>query len=131
METIVAALVGVLMASSVYLMLSRSLVRFILGLALLSHATNLLIFASGGMASLIARVVADGPAGAVRAESDAVAQALILTAIVISFSILTFALVLAFRAYQMLETVDTDAMRVAEPMPAGRESRAGKTGEFQ
>ena len=42
-----------------------------------------------------------------------------LTAIVISFSLLTFALVLAFRTFQELETVDTDRMRAAEPSPAG------------
>ena len=47
--------------------------------------------------------------------ANAVPQALILTAIVISFSVLAFALVLAFRTYQELETVDTDAMRAAEP----------------
>ncbi len=120
METIVAVLVGVLMASSVYLMLSPNLVRFVLGLALISHAANLLIFAGGGMASSMAHSVVDGVVDAVRVESDAVAQALILTAIVISFSILTFALVLAFRVYQMLKTVDTDSMRVAEPEPGDR-----------
>ena len=48
MEPIIAVLVGVLMAASVYLMLSRSLVRFVFGLALISHAANLLIFVSGG-----------------------------------------------------------------------------------
>ena len=42
-------------------------------------------------------------------------QALILTAIVISFSLLTFLLVLTYRAYQDLETDNTDEMRFAEP----------------
>ena len=51
MEAIIAVLVGVLMGSSVYLMLSRNLVRFVLGLALISHAANLLIFAGGGVVS--------------------------------------------------------------------------------
>ncbi len=127
METIVAVVVGVLMASSVYLMLSPNLVRFVLGLALISHAANLLIFASGGMASSMAHSVLDGALGDGRIESDSVAQALILTAIVISFSILTFALVLAFRVYQMLETVDTDAMRAAEPLPGDAEGRGSET----
>ncbi len=129
METIIAVLVGILMACSVYLMLNPNLVRFILGLALISHTANLLIFASGGMASSMGHSLADGAAGLARVESDAVAQALILTAIVISFGILTFALVLAFRVYQMLETVDTDTMRIAEPVSAdGDRPRDGSVG---
>ena len=43
------AVVGALFAGSVYLMLSRSLVKFVFGLVLISNAANLLIFASGGM----------------------------------------------------------------------------------
>ena len=124
METIVAVLVGVLMASSVYLMLSPNLVRFVLGLAMLSHAANLLIFASGGMVSSMVHPVTGSAAAIGRSESDALAQALILTAIVISFSILAFALVLACRAYQMLETVDTDRMRAAEPDRADLDGEA-------
>ena len=54
------------------------------------------------------------PAGVV---ANALPQALILTAIVISFSFFAFLLVLAFRAYQDLGTDDTDAMRAAEPVP--------------
>ncbi len=122
MVPIMAVLVGVLMASSVYLMLSRNLVRFVLGLAMISHAANLLIFAGGGVASSIHTGTNGVAALEAAGRSDFVAQALILTAIVISFSLLTFALVLAFRTYQMLETVDTDAMRAAEPpqpKPAG------------
>lgn len=115
MEPILAGLVGILMASSVYLMLSRNLVRFVFGLALISHAANLLLFTGGGLANSLPGRAA---AGSGPAASDAVAQALILTAIVISFSVLSFALVLSFRAYQMLKTVDTDAMRAAEPPPA-------------
>ena len=42
-------------------------------------------------------------------------QALILTAIVISFSFFAFVLVLAYRAYQEIGIDDTDGMRVAEP----------------
>ena len=60
--------------------------------------------------------------------SNAVPQALMLTAIVISFSLLTFALVLAFRTYQELETVDTDRMRAAEPSPPGAGADATQGG---
>ncbi len=115
MEPMLAVLVGVLMASSVYLMLSRNFVQFIFGLTLLSHAANMLIFASGGLtrgATPLIEPDLSAPAGAL---ANALPQAMVLTAIVISFSVLAFALVLAFRTYQRLATVDVDAMRVAEP----------------
>ena len=47
--------------------------------------------------------------------ANALPQALILTAIVISFSFFAFLLVLAWRAYEELQTDNTDEMRVAEP----------------
>ncbi|MGP1395132.1 MAG: Na+/H+ antiporter subunit C [Inquilinaceae bacterium] len=115
METIVAVLVGVLLAAAVYMMLGRNLVKFLFGLMLLSNGANLLIFASGRLTwaapALIddGLVVLSGPAG------NSLPQALILTAIVIGFGLLAFAMVLAYRAHQELGTVDTDRMRVAEP----------------
>ena len=123
MEPIIAILVGFLIGCSTYLMLQRNLVRFVLGLALISHAANLLIFASGGMTRGLPALIGAGDAAPPAGVANSLPQALILTAIVISFSVLTFALVLAFRAYQRLQTVDTDAMRAAEPpdvIPAER-----------
>ena len=124
MEPIISVLVGVLMAATVYLMLSRSFVRFIFGLALLSHAANLVIFASGGMTRARPPLIAAGESQPLADVANAVPQALMLTAIVISFSLLTFALVLAFRTFQELETVDTDRMRAAKPSPSGAGNEA-------
>ena len=118
MEAVLAVLVGVLMASSVYLMLRRNLVRFVLGLALISHTANLLIFSSGGLRGTSPPLIAPGELLPDAAAANPLPQALILTAIVISFSVFAFLLVLAFRTYQRLETVDPDAMRSAEPLPA-------------
>jgi multicomponent Na+:H+ antiporter subunit C len=115
MEPVVAVLVGILMAASVYLMLSRNLVRFVFGLVLISNAANLTIFASGGMTRAAPPLIASAAEVPDPGVANALPQALILTAIVISFGLLAFALVLAFRAYQELDTVDVDAMRVAEP----------------
>ncbi|MDE0103564.1 MAG: Na+/H+ antiporter subunit C [Bryobacterales bacterium] len=125
MDTIIALLVGVLMGASVYLMLRRNLVRFVLGVALISHAANLLLFISGGLVGAdppLIQVGADLPGEGV---SNALPQALILTAIVISFSVFAFLMALAFRAYESLETVDPDAMRAAEP-PRGWKSQAAE-----
>ncbi len=120
METVLAVTVGVLVAATVYLMLSRNLVKFVFGLMLLSNAANLTIFSAGGLIRGEPPLVPEGsyvPDGVV---ANALPQALILTAIVISFGLLAFALVLAYRAYQELGTVDTDEMRIAEPRPEPR-----------
>ena len=119
MEPIIAVLVGVLIGCSTYLMLQRNLIRFVLGLALISHAANLLIFASGGLTRGLPAVIPPTETKPLHEVANALPQALILTAIVISFSVLTFALVLAFRAYERLQTVDTDSMRAAEPEGEG------------
>lgn len=126
MEPIVAVVVGILIGCSTYLMLQRNLVRFVLGLALISHAVNLLLFACGGMVVGHPALIEAGEVVPRPGVANAVPQALILTAIVISFSVFAFALVLAFRAYQSLETVDTDAMRAAEPPLAASVSQGGR-----
>lgn len=126
MEPIIAVLVGILMAGSVYLMLSRNLVRFAFGLILISHAANLLIFVSGGLTRAVPPLVAPGEVLPDPNSANALPQALILTAIVISFGLLAFALVLSYRAYLDLGTVDTDSMQIAEPPP---EKEAGHGGE--
>ncbi len=119
METVLAVLVGWLFAVAVYLMLSRSLVRYLFGLVLLGNAANLVIFAAGRLTPGSPAVVPEGLTAPAAAVANALPQALILTAIVIGFGLLAFAFVLAYRAREELGTVDTDAMRVAEPVPEG------------
>jgi multicomponent Na+:H+ antiporter subunit C len=111
MEMVLAAVTGGLYAAGLYLMLRRSVVRLVIGLSLISHAANLLIFSAAGMTRARAPIV---PEGAVRPESpfaDPVPQALILTSIVLGFAILAFAMVLIKRAYQTVGTDDLDEMR--------------------
>lgn len=115
MEQLLSVLIGALVAGAVYLMLSGHLLRFLLGLILLSNAANLTIFVAGRLTPGSPPLIIDGndaPAGLV---ANALPQALVLTAIVIGFGLFAFALILAFRAYQSLKTLDTDTMRVAEP----------------
>jgi multicomponent Na+:H+ antiporter subunit C len=117
MEALMAVMVGVLVAAAVYLMLARNVLRFIFGLILISNAANLLIFAAGGLTPEAPPLIAygeDAPAGLV---ANALPQALVLTAIVIGFGLFAFALVLVYRGYQNLGTLDTDEMRLAEPRP--------------
>jgi multicomponent Na+:H+ antiporter subunit C len=117
METVLAFLVGWLFAAAVYLMLSRSLVRYLFGLVLIGNAANLAIFAAGRLTPGSPALVPEGLAAPAAEIANALPQALILTAIVIGFGLLAFAFVLAYRAREELGTVDTDAMRIAEPIP--------------
>ncbi|MFC6487554.1 Na+/H+ antiporter subunit C [Nitratireductor sp. GCM10026969] len=115
MEAILAFTVAVFFAVSIYLMLSKHIIRILLGVSVFSNAVNLTIFTAGRVTREVPPIIPidlDFPAGPV---ANPLPQALILTAIVISFSIFAFLLVLAFRSYQELGTDDTDGMRVAEP----------------
>ena len=115
MEGVLALLVGVLVAASVYLMLARNVLRFLFGLVLLSNAANLTIFAAGRLTRATPPLVPEGLTAPAETVANALPQALVLTAIVIGFGLLAFALVLVYRGYQVLGTLDSDAMRHAEP----------------
>lgn len=112
MEPIMAFVVGGLFAASVYMMLRRSIVKLVIGLILISNAANLLIFAAGGMTRGAPPLIADGEyLPAVMPSADPLPQALILTAIVISFGVLAFAVVLINRAYEIVGVDDLDEMK--------------------
>lgn len=128
MEIVLSLLVGVLVAAAVYLMLARNVLRFLFGLVLLSNATNLTIFAAGRLTSAVPPLVPEGLAQPASAVANALPQALILTAIVIGFGLLAFALALVFRGHQALGTLDSDALRHAEP-PAPGDAAATEEGQ--
>lgn len=111
MVAVMAFVIGSLFAGAAYLMLRRSVVKLILGVILLSHGANLLIFLMGdgvrtGAPAFIDKATEEVPA----VWSDPLAQALILTAIVISFGILSFVLALAYRVDQTVKSDDLDDM---------------------
>jgi multicomponent Na+:H+ antiporter subunit C len=106
MEIILAVVVGVLYAGGLYLMMRRSLVKLIIGLALLGHAANLLIFTIGRLNHNVPPIIPAGAEQMTGSFSDPLPQALILTAIVIGFGVQAFALVLLKRVYQTLGTDD-------------------------
>lgn len=115
MEAWFALLVGIFFTVAVYLLLSKSIIRVLLGVAILGNAVNLLIFTGGRLTRGVPPVVPGHKDALVDPAANALPQALILTAIVISFSFFAFLLVLAWRAYEELQTDNTDEMRVAEP----------------
>ncbi|MCK0150176.1 Na+/H+ antiporter subunit C [Marivita sp. S6314] len=96
MEIIVASTVGVLTAGGVYLLLRLRTFAVILGLALLSYAVNVFLFASGRLAidmSPILNKYGDG------VYTDPLPQALVLTAIVISFGMTAVLVMIGLGAY--------------------------------
>ncbi|TFD95939.1 Na(+)/H(+) antiporter subunit C [Jeotgalibacillus sp. R-1-5s-1] len=107
MEILMSIVVGVLFTSAVYLILSKSLLRVIIGTALLSHGAHLLLLTMSGLKTGDAPVLLDG----VTSYTDPLPQALVLTAIVISFGVTAFFLVLAYRAYQELGTDNMEEMK--------------------
>ena len=107
MELIMAIVIGILFMAAVYLILSRSLLKIILGTGLLSHGAHLLILTMGGLGGPAPPVLADG----VTEYADPLPQALILTAIVISFGVTAFILVLAYRTYAVHKTDNLNLMR--------------------
>jgi multicomponent K+:H+ antiporter subunit C len=114
MEIIVASSVGVLTAGGVYLMLRLRSFPVILGLALLSYAVNVFLFASGRLAVDMSPILSKyGDAS----YTDPLPQALVLTAIVISFGMTAVLVMIALGAFFEAEgdriniepeTADTD-----------------------
>jgi multicomponent Na+:H+ antiporter subunit C len=115
METALAPLVGVLVAISLWLIMTGDLVRILFGLALISNGVNLAIFAAGRLTYAAPPLIPAGADAPVEATANALPQALILTAIVISFGLLAFVLALTVRAQRTLGATQGDAMRAAEP----------------
>lgn len=117
METLLAFVIGLLYAAGLYLVMRRTLLRLVLGLALLGHAANLLIFTVGGLTRGEAPIAAAGAAAPAAPFADPVPQALILTAIVIGFGVQAFALVLVRRTWEETQTDDLDALRSTDTEP--------------
>jgi len=115
MEAVFALLVGLFFAAGIYLMLSKAIVRILLGIVLFGNAVNLLIFTAGRITREVPPVIALDMQQLGANTANPLPQALILTAIVISFSFFAFLLVLAFRTYGELGNDNTVRLRVAEP----------------
>lgn len=112
MELVLALVVGGLFSCAVYLLLQRSIVKLALGLSILSNAANLLILTAGGLNRRDPPLI--GPHADAASVSDPLPQAMILTAIVISFGVLAFALALIHRAYTTVGSDDVDVMKASD-----------------
>jgi multicomponent K+:H+ antiporter subunit C len=117
MEMLLASGVGLMTAAGVYLVLQRRSFSVILGLAMLSYAVNLFIFASGRLAIGLPPILSKDAGG----YTDPLTQALVLSAIVISFGMSAVIVVMALGAF--LET-GSDRVDMDEDGPgAGQDGR--------
>ncbi|MCG8349207.1 MAG: Na+/H+ antiporter subunit C [Chloroflexales bacterium] len=111
MELLWALVIGALYAAGIYMILRLSLVKVIIGLMLLGHGTNLLIFTSARLTRGAPPLIAPDANALVAPYADPLPQALVLTAIVIGFGVQAFALVLFKRAYQSVGADDLNQLR--------------------
>lgn len=118
MDLILAIVSGTLFATSIYLLLRRNLLRFVIGLIILGNAANLLIFTMGRLTRAQPPVIPQGMDVLPEPFANPLPQALILTAIVISFGLLVFTLVLVYRNYTVSHTINADDLDAAEPREA-------------
>jgi multicomponent K+:H+ antiporter subunit C len=86
MELIVSLAIAALTGAGVWLLLRPRTFQVIIGLALLSYAVNLFIFSMGRLRVGAAAVLDKGQTGDLQSFADPLPQALVLTAIVISFA---------------------------------------------
>lgn len=110
METLMSFAIGILFTIGVYMILSKSLLRIILGTSLLTHGIHLLLLTMSGLKTGAPPLLGEDAGMYV----DPLPQALILTSIVISFGVTSFFFVLAYRAYQRLGTDDMEQLRGRE-----------------
>jgi multicomponent Na+:H+ antiporter subunit C len=111
MEIVLAFVIGGLYAAGIYMILRRSMVKLLIGLSLLGHAANLLIFTAARLTRGRPPVVEIGGTTLVAPYADPLPQALILTAIVIGLGLTAFTLALAYRVYTTIGSDDMDNIR--------------------
>ncbi|HWA19976.1 MAG TPA: Na+/H+ antiporter subunit C [Devosia sp.] len=115
METALAILFGLFLVVAIYLIMSRALIRVLLGLVILGNAINVLIFTAGRLTRAAPPLIGPDQHAPVGAYANPLPQALILTAIVIGFAMFAFLIVLALRTYQAVDADNTDNLRLTEP----------------
>lgn len=109
-------IIGGLTSAGVYLLLQRTMTRMLLGLLLMSNAINLLILVAGGPSGN--PPIRDRSSDGDTVTADPLAQAMILTAIVITMGVAAFVLALIYRSYRLTTAdeiaVDAEDARVAQ-----------------
>jgi multicomponent K+:H+ antiporter subunit C len=120
-ELLVATAIGGLVGAGVWLLLRRRTFQVVIGLSLISYGVNLFIFSTGGLRVAAAPLLVEGAPGNLDTHADPLPQALVLTAIVISFAMTALLLVvlLAARGLTGTDHVDGRELRRRSDEPDG------------
>lgn len=123
MNVLLAIAIGVLFGVGLYMMLRRSFVKLIIGLGMIGHGANLLIFTSAGLVRGAPPLIGENEkylSGQPGVDfTDPLPPALILTAIVIGFALVAYTIVLSKRTYEEVGSDDLDRMRDTDLPPGG------------
>ncbi|ANT61067.1 MULTISPECIES: Na+/H+ antiporter subunit C [Roseobacteraceae] len=116
MEFLIATAIGVLTAAGIYLVMRKRTFPVILGTSLLTYAVNMFLFASGRLVINQPPILRDDATS----YTDPLPQALVLTAIVISFGMTAVVVMIALASY-----LNADDDHVDEAQALASERRAG------
>jgi multicomponent Na+:H+ antiporter subunit C len=115
MENLLPIAIGILFGCGCYLCMRRNIIRVLLGIMLFGQAANLLIFTAAGLATSGKPPIIPADALTLRgAHADPLPQALVLTAIVIGFGVLAFAIALVLRAWHKTGSDDLDTFHKSD-----------------
>ena len=115
MSLILITVISICVASGILLLLSREVFKMVMGLAVLGTAANLVVFTGGRPGSLVPAVIEQGSQALTSDAASPLPQALVLTAIVIGFALLCFALILAAAVANQQGNSDVAGYRENEP----------------
>lgn len=114
MEILLPIAIGILFGCGCFLVMRRNIIRVLLGIMLFSQAANLLIFTAAGLTPNRPPIIAPDALTVAGPYADPLPQAFVLTAIVIGFAVLAFAIVLVLRAYEKSGSDDLDTFHNSE-----------------
>ncbi len=109
MNIVTALIVAIFFGTGVYLLLKRDLIQLVIGVIVISNAANLYIIAAGQFRGRAPILPLNG-----EPASDPLVQALVLTAIVISFGVTALVLTLVYRIYTTHRSLDQADLQRAE-----------------
>lgn len=121
MEIILTLSAGFLIACGLYAMMREGMVRVILGIMLMGHGANLMLFSTGDLKMGGLPIIPKGMTEVVGEVSDPISQAIVLNAIIIGFGVTAFVLILFYRTYKTVGSHEMADYSHSEDL-AGEES---------
>lgn len=116
MNLVYSAGIAAIMGCGIYMLLSRHTMRILLGVMLISAGVNFVIFLAGRIGPNPPPLIEPGAYSLAEGAANPLPQALVLTAIVIGFSLIAFAAALALQTFRTSATLDQRELGDAEAL---------------